>query len=356
MARTASSGRYPGARTNKNKNQDNLIRYEFLGILFYGIAALLVVIMIMSTNEFTPLYSVKQFLKGLFGSMLWSAPIWAALTGFWILRAKGDKKRTQKCVLTTLIAYLFALTMTEAFFIETVISEMKYTSYMNFMSFAFKMRIGAGAIGGLIAWPFYSFMGKLGVILLSLFAIILTLFAAGVFSIERMMDMISEKRADAPKEDGSKKTLLPKREQPKTRETAYAPRPDKKRTDVFEVSKKSARKPHSPITRIYDEPILDAYSVNTKAPVRLPNLTNDGREIERTPLGKQKGAFEVPTVSGAKDRYQTQAPSKKKPAAKKPSAKSSAASAPKKPVDSVFAAVQSCLWGKGTNICTAHNS
>ncbi|MBR3929563.1 MAG: DNA translocase FtsK [Clostridia bacterium] len=176
-------------------------------------------------------------------------------------------------------------------------------------------------------------MGKLGVILLSLFAIILTLFAAGVFSIERMMDMISEKRADAPKEDGSKKTLLPKREQPKTRETAYAPRPDKKRTDVFEVSKKSARKPHSPITRIYDEPILDAYSVNTKAPVRLPNLTNDGREIERTPLGKQKGAFEVPTVSGAKDRYQTQAPSKKKPAAKKPSAKSSAASAPKKPVE-----------------------
>ena len=165
MAKTASSGasnRYQGARSNKNKKQDTLIRHEFVGILFYGISAILLLVMIMSSNEFTPLYSVKQFLKGLFGSMLWSAPILTALTGFWILKARGDKQLTKKTVLTTLIVYLFLLTMVEAFSVETISAQMKYTSYMNFMSFAFSARIGAGAIGGLLAWPFYSFMGKLG--------------------------------------------------------------------------------------------------------------------------------------------------------------------------------------------------
>jgi len=37
MAKTASSGasnRYQGARSNKNKKQDTLIRHEFVGILF----------------------------------------------------------------------------------------------------------------------------------------------------------------------------------------------------------------------------------------------------------------------------------------------------------------------------------
>ena len=141
MAKTASSGaprRYQGARDNKKNNtKDALIRHEFLGILMYGITVLLLVVMIMSTNEFTPLYSVKQFLKGLFGSMLFSAPIVTALTGFWVLKARGDKKLTKKNVFTTLIVYLFLLTMIEAFSIETISQKMNYTSYMNFMSFAF---------------------------------------------------------------------------------------------------------------------------------------------------------------------------------------------------------------------------
>ncbi len=327
MAKTASSGasgRYQGARGNKNKKQDTLIRHEFVGILFYGITVLLLVVMLMSSSEFTPLYSVKQFLKGLFGSMLWSAPIVTALTGFWILKARGDKKFTKKTVLTTLIVYLFLLTMVEAFSVETISAQMKYTSYMNFMSFAFSARIGAGAIGGLLAWPFYSFMGKLGVLLISFIGIILTVFASGVLSIESVMDMLGEKRAENPKEDRSKKTLIPKREQAPVRENTYVPRPAKKSRDIFEVSEKPARKTPSASSRIYDEPMLDAYKVNTKAPVRLPDLKSDGKEPERTSIHKKKGAFEVPTVSGARDTRSAKDDTydlPKKPASRKPAQK-----------------------------------
>ncbi len=336
MAKTASSGasnRYQGARSNKNKKQDTLIRHEFVGILFYGITAILLLVMIMSSNEFTPLYSVKQFLKGLFGSMLWSAPILTALTGFWILKARGDKQLTKKTVLTTLIVYLFLLTMVEAFSVETISAQMKYTSYMNFMSFAFSARIGAGAIGGLLAWPFYSFMGKLGVLLISLIGIILTVFASGVLSIESVLNRLNEKRAEAPKEDRSKKTLIPRRDKPPVRETAYPPRPVRKNCDIFEVTEKPARKTPSPASRIYDEPMLDAYKVNTKAPVRLPDLKSNAKEPERTSIHKKKGAFEVPTVSGAKDTRSVKDDPydlPKKTASKKPAAKKTESA--KKPV------------------------
>ena len=335
MAKTASSGasgRYQGARGNKNKKQDTLISYEFAGILFYGITALLLLVMIMSSSEFTPLYSVKQFLKGLFGSMLWSAPIVTALTGFWILKARGDKKLTKKTVISTLIVYLFLLTMVEAFSVETISAQMKYTSYMNFMSFAFSARIGAGAIGGLLAWPFYSFMGKLGVLLISFIGIVLTVFASGVLSIESMMDKFNEKRAEEPRKETRKNTMIPDHEKRPVHESLYTPRPAGKRQDVFEVSDKKPRKASSS-PRIYDEPILDAYKVNTKAPVRLPDLKHDVREPERTSIHKKKGAFEVPTVSGAKDTRSAKEDrfdSPKQPVQKKAAAKKTESE--KKPV------------------------
>lgn len=333
MANTNSSGRYQGARSNKGKKQDALIHYEFVGILFYGITALLLLIMIMSSNEFTPLYSVKQFLKGLFGSMLWSAPIVTALTGFWILKARGDKKLTKKPVLTTLIVYLFVLTMVEAFSVETISGQMKYTGYMNFMSFAFSSRIGAGAIGGLMAWPFYRFMGKLGVLLISFIGIILTVFASGVLSIESVMEKLSTKRAEAPEKEPRKNTMIPKRDKAPVRESTYIPRPSKKTRDVFEVAETPARKTPSVSSRIYDEPILDACKVNTSAPVRLPELRSSKKEPERTSIHKKKGAFEVPTVSGAKDARGAKSNSiepAKKSATQKPAAKKTEST--KKPV------------------------
>ena len=336
MAKTASSGassRSQGARGNKGKQAENLIRHEFLGVFMYGITGLLLLVLIMSASEYKPLYSVKQFLKGLFGGMLWSAPILTAVTGFWILKARGDKKMTQKCVITTLVVYLFLLTFIEAFSIETIAAQMKYTSYVNFISFAFTSRIGGGALGALLAWPFYSFMGKLGVLMISILGVILTLFAAGTFSIERVMDKISDKRAQTPKEDRASKTLIPKRTQPAARTQTTPARKNvppvrgaKRQSDIFEIAPKNTRKPSASTgARIYDEPILDAYSVNTKAPIRLPDLKNDGKEPARTPINKKKGAFEVPTVSAGRENYayedNLQELPKKKPAQKKTAAK-----------------------------------
>lgn len=319
-----SGSRAGNTRSNKKNQNNQLVRHEFLGALMAGVTLIFVIILLSNANEYHAFYTVKQFFKGLFGSMLWSAPIYTALTSYLIFSAKGDKQTTVKTTLTALSLYICLLTIVEAFSVEAIQKEMKYDSYINFISFAFSKRIGGGVIGAFLAWPFYRFMGKLGVVLISLILIGLILFASGILSIERMMDKIGEMKTANPQDDRNKKTLIPKREERPARENIPVRRTPASRKDVFDVPPKTpARTSPRSSSSIYNEPILDNYGVNTRAPVRLPNLMENAKEPDRTPISRQKGAFEVPTVSGAKtsykDPFENAAP--KKPAAKTASQK-----------------------------------
>ncbi len=340
MANTPSvraSGRNTSARGAKKNQTDTIIRYEFLGVLLYGITLLFLPVLFINPDEFGAMYSIKLFLKGIFGSMLWSAPIMTALSGFWIYRARGNKKATKKTVFTSLIVYFFLLTFVHAFSIETIAGEMKYQSYANFMSFSYSMKIGAGALGGILSWPVYRLMGMLGVLAISIFAIILTLFAAGVFSFERVMDKITEKRTAPSAREKGPSTLIPRRE-PKP---AAAGKPaSRKYADVFEVQpkQKPRRAQADPSSHLYNEPILDHSGIDTKAPVRLPDL-GGAKSVSRKPISSANGAFEVPTVSGARDVYNASdrydVPPSRKGASKKTAAK--ATESPKKavPIDKI---------------------
>lgn len=149
-------------------------------VALYGVMALLIYIVFAPPESGTGMGPIRDVLCGLGGSLSILIPIMLGwLATLVALSATSKKIPVWKSIFD---GFLFVLVFTigQLTVAETVIHDrMTISGFANFVDKSYTFGRGGGAIGALLAWPLYSYVGKIGGIFVSLLLALLSLTATG---------------------------------------------------------------------------------------------------------------------------------------------------------------------------------
>ena len=168
------------------------------GIACFGLAALLLYLAVTTPEAGTAMGALKGVLQGVGGSLAVALPLIFVWIGV-LLVCSGHGRRLSLWRIALdglLIVNVFAAV--ELFFAGQVAASgaSGYVfSYFDFIAKAYKLGRGGGALGGLIAWPLYKYVGAWGGLIVILVAAVIVLAAEGRLS--RLGAWLDERSADA---------------------------------------------------------------------------------------------------------------------------------------------------------------
>lgn len=329
-AKPASRGGRTTARSKKAQEMDT--RRDFAFILMIGLAILTLFIACIRPDEYSRLYTLKQTVSGLVGSMGWTLPIMFAWAGVLAYRSDGQKKQLAKMFLLIFLFELCLLSAVEAFSCDRIARRMRISGYFNFLSWAWKEHAGGGMLGALLGRPVQSLISQWGALLLFIVCAVLILISMRLVSIRRLSERMSQMRNARPareKAPAARKDVRPFEKKPTNAE--------KKPVEEPVIVRKSGRS----VTRRGDALFVDDISegsVDTGAPIRIPKLSRDGIPTRVTPVRAPGNEETIPEVNPTRDDPYGAPSFSERPArkpssrtARKPVAEPTVAPAPEKP-------------------------
>ena len=177
----------------------------------YSAMILLGYVLCVTPEPGTAMIAVRDVLCGLGGKIAIVIPImlgWIAT----LLAMKGFGKKVSnwKCVLDGVL-WLCLFTMVHMFAAESVIRDrMTIHTFANFVSKSYAFGAGGGAIGALLAWPAYTYLGTFGGVLAALLLALLELTATG--RLQRFVDWCLD-RLEGAKHDAGQRRMEKKNHQ-----------------------------------------------------------------------------------------------------------------------------------------------
>ncbi len=200
----------------------------------FGLAVLLVYLAVAVPQENTAMSRIRSVMLGVAGVV---APL-LALVFVWIgvllvFSARGKRVRVVNVIMNSLL-FLTVFTAVELFFVDRVvnwsINESGLYRHMpmslpDFLARAYQFQGGAGALGGLLAYPLKNAVGSWGGLIVCLLVMLICLTATG-----RMQQLIawSRERAGQRAERRAEQVFEPEAEKP--RPEPRQPRPEPRRT------------------------------------------------------------------------------------------------------------------------------
>ena len=154
---------------------------KVLGALVcFGLAVLMVYLAVAQPQTGTAMGNVRDVMRGVGGSvnpLLSLMLIWIGV--LLILAARGKKVRVIN-VIMNFILFLCGFTVVQLFCARAIIEQhMSITTFANFVSRSYQLGYGGGALGALLAYPLYIFLGQWGGLIVLLLVALICLVVTG---------------------------------------------------------------------------------------------------------------------------------------------------------------------------------
>ena len=164
-------------------------------IAIFGLAVLLMYIVLVEPQAGTVMGEIRGVIRGLGGKLCYLLPPVLAWAGVLCLFAARGRHVS---VVKTLVDVLMVLTFfagIHVFSIRKIWVENGLTqnSLMNIVTWSYRSGEGGGALGALLGWPLYHYVGEAGGFIASLLVLLLCLTATG--RLQRMAAFISDRAA-----------------------------------------------------------------------------------------------------------------------------------------------------------------
>ena len=177
----------------------------------YGVMVLLGYVVCVTPQPGTAMGAIRNVLCGLGGTLAIVIPImfgWVAT--LLALKVAGKRVSTWKSVLDGVL-WLCLFTVVHMFATEDVIrNRMTIHTFANFVSKSYSFGAGGGAIGALLAWPFYSYLGTFGGVIATLLLALLELTAT--VRLQKFVDWCLD-RFEGAKHDAGQRRMEKKNDQ-----------------------------------------------------------------------------------------------------------------------------------------------
>ena len=151
-----------------------------LAVIMFGIAAVLLYISFAAPVQGTGMDIFRNAMRGLGGTvnpLLGIIFIWIGV--MLILSARGKQLKVINIIMNALL-FLCGFTVVQLFSAEYILeNRMSITSFANFVAMSFKVAIGGGAIGALLAYPLYTYLGSWGGLIALVFLAAICLLVTG---------------------------------------------------------------------------------------------------------------------------------------------------------------------------------
>ena len=169
-------------------------------VALFGLAVLMLYLCLAEPQPGTAMGAIRDVMRGLGGSICFVLPLTLAWGGMLcVSAARGHRVPVPVAVADgLLIVCLFAAV--HVFFAERIIRErMTISGFTNFVAKSYGFNMGGGAIGALLAWPLYRYLGVAGGFIAALLAMALLLTATG--SVGRAIRWINDRAGDRGEDD-----------------------------------------------------------------------------------------------------------------------------------------------------------
>lgn len=167
-----SSSARKGISAKKNKNTQAQRRSMGVELLGLGIVCVAVVSFVVLLSSDNPSNAIRSLLEGLGGKLSFAIPfiiLWVGVLTLFF----GSKQHDIPRIFMTSGCILFFFSMVHLFYSEQIMSRLQLGGgWLNFIEQSFFDRAGTGALGALLAYPVYKYVGQWGGLIVFLFAIL----------------------------------------------------------------------------------------------------------------------------------------------------------------------------------------
>ncbi len=279
--KTTSSTKGKG-KTSKTAPQQNTTIIEMIG---YAIICVAVVSFIVLLSMHDPNNAIVAVMKGLAGNLSFVLPfiiLWVGLIVTFFRTKQRDVGKIS--MIASCILVIFALAHISR--AEEILGKLQLGSgWMNFIEQSYADRIGAGAIGALLAYPVYIFGGLWGGIAILVFVLIGLIILINQFSLsrlgERAQDYLQASYSDFRQSQSAKSA---------ERAIIRA----EKRREAEELRAARRQDAQQNWNESWDEPVIGSKPVNRSAKPAAAVRTRSAEKAPSDPLPRRDSILEVP--------------------------------------------------------------
>ncbi len=145
----------------------------------FGIALLLGYISLVAPTAGTAMGAIRDVLRGAGGSVSVLISLFFVWVGVLLVFSARNRRVRIVNIITNVLLFLCAFAAVQLFSAVQVFGRMSITSFANFVSKSYQYGKGGGAIGALLAYPLYTYLGKWGGLIALLLVALLCLLING---------------------------------------------------------------------------------------------------------------------------------------------------------------------------------
>ena len=131
-------------------------------IVCFGLALLTGYLSLVAPTAGTAMGKFRDVLRGLGGSVSLLIALFLAWIGALMVFSIVGKRVRIITTITNVLLFLCAFAAVQLFSAQAVFARMSLTSFANFIGMSFQHGSGGGAIGAILAYPLYSYLGEWG--------------------------------------------------------------------------------------------------------------------------------------------------------------------------------------------------
>ena len=148
-------------------------------VICFGLALLTGYLSLVAPTAGTAMGRIRDVLRGFGGSVSVLIALFLAWIGALLVFSIIGKRIRIVTTITNLLLFLCAFAAVQLFSAQAVFARMSITSFANFVSKSYQYGGGGGAIGALLAYPLYIYLGEWGGLIALVLASVLCLLANG---------------------------------------------------------------------------------------------------------------------------------------------------------------------------------
>ena len=148
-------------------------------VVCFGLALLTGYLSLVAPTAGTAMGRIRDVLRGFGGSVSVLIALFLAWIGALLVFSIIGKRICIVTTITNVLLFLCAFAAVQLFSAQAVFARMSITSFANFVSKSYQYGGGGGAIGALLAYPLYTYLGEWGGLIALVLASVLCLLANG---------------------------------------------------------------------------------------------------------------------------------------------------------------------------------
>ena len=288
-------------------------------IVCFGLALLTGYLSLVAPTAGTAMGKFRDVLRGLGGSVSLLIALFLAWIGALMVFSIVGKRVRIITTITNVLLFLCAFAAVQLFSAQAVFARMSLTSFANFIGMSFQHGSGGGAIGAILAYPLYSYLGEWGGLIALVLVAPLCLVLNG--RAQRFYRWLCQRSEEGQHQAEQRRNVkrnerlfeydefdeAPVRREPARRnprpqgekrpERAQAPRPQPERAPQERAATRPMRKISDPERdyMVIDEVKPEAAKPRRSAPKRkLYKETIDPEAAEINPIEGQPSDIEIP--------------------------------------------------------------